>query len=112
MSTRKTKNSFRHTRAIRVAQSKHVPAAPMAEPVAERLGELVHPATYAQLAHFSQLGLRDRLLNLPVMVALVLSMIWRQIGSVCELVRVLGQEGFLWTGPLKVSQQAVSLRLL
>jgi hypothetical protein len=45
------------------------------------------------------------------MVALVLTMIWRQIGSTTELVRLLHQEGFLWCSPLRVSEQALSQRL-
>jgi hypothetical protein len=45
------------------------------------------------------------------MVAFVLSLIWRQVGSVSEAVRVLGEEGLLWAAPLPVSQQAVSERL-
>ena len=56
-------------------------------------------------------GLRDRRLGLPVMVAAVLALIWRQIPSVSELGRVLAREGLLWTPPLRVSQQALSLRL-
>ena len=43
------------------------------------------------------MGLRQRILTLPVMVAFVLSLIWRQIGSVCEAVRVLKRQGMLWT---------------
>jgi hypothetical protein len=80
--------------------------------MAQHLTELIHPATLAQLVHFHELGLRARLLTLPVMVALVLSMLWRQIGSVHELTRVLQREGFLWTSPVQVSQQALSQRLL
>ncbi len=45
------------------------------------------------------------------MVALVLSMIWRQVGSVSLLVRLLHREHLLWTAPVRVSQQALSLRL-
>lgn len=106
------KSSVRHTRAIQVANSKHAPAAPPAEAITERLQELVHPATYAQMDYYHRLGLRQRLLNLPTMVALVLCMIWRQIGSVSELVRVLAQEGLLWIAPIPVSQQALSKRLM
>jgi hypothetical protein len=40
--------------------------------VAGRLTELVHPFALSQVAHFHDLGLRERLLTLPVMVALVL----------------------------------------
>jgi hypothetical protein len=57
------------------------------------------------------MGLRHRILTLPVMMALVLSMIWRQIGSVREAVRVLHEEGVLWVPPLSVSQSAVAQRL-
>jgi hypothetical protein len=110
--SQKQKSSVRHTRAVRVAQSKHVPAPPPAPAVEVRLTELIHPAAYAQMDLVHRLGLRNRLLTLPVMVALVVSMIWRQIGSACELVRVLEREGFLWITPLQVTQQALSDRLL
>ena len=108
----KKPSTVRHTRAIRVAQSKHVPGPPPAAAVTEWLSELVHPATYAQMDYYYRLHLRARLLNLPVMVALVLSMVWRQIGSASELVRMLAQEGLLWVSPMRVSQQALSQRLL
>jgi DDE family transposase len=103
--------SVRHTRAIQRDRTKRPTTAPSAEVVEERLTELIHPATYAQIAAYQDLGLRHRILTLPVMVAFVLSLIWRQIGSVSEAVRVLGEEGFLWVEPLSVSQQAMSLRL-
>jgi DDE family transposase len=106
------RSSVRHTRAIQRDRSKRPTVAPPDEQMAQHLTELIHPATLAQLAHFHDLGLRARLLSLPVMVALVLSMLWRQIGSVHELVRVLQREGFLWTSPVQVSQQALSQRLL
>lgn len=109
--TRK-RSSVRHTRAIQRDRSKRPVAAPPDPQVVERLTELIHPATLAQLDHFRKLGLRERLLTLPVMVALVLTMIWRQIGSVCELLRLLNTEGFLWCSPTPVSQQALSQRLL
>jgi hypothetical protein len=84
---------------------------PTDEQVVARLTEIVHPATLAQVSHFCHLGLRERLLTLPVMVAYVLALIWRQIGSVGELVRIVQREVVLWAPPLKVSQQAFSLRL-
>jgi hypothetical protein len=108
----KKRSSVRHTRAIQRDRSKRPTVAPPDEQMAQHLTELIHPATLAQLAHFHDLGLRARLLTLPVMVALVLSMLWRQIGSVHELARVLRREGFLWTSPVQVSQQALSQRLL
>ena len=57
------------------------------------------------------MGLRQRILSLPVMVAFVLSLIWRQIGSVSEAMRVLKRQGMLGTEAQPVSQQAVSERL-
>src|SRR5439155_7581948 len=107
----KKPSSVRHTRAIQRDRSKR-PIVDAPDPVvAARLSELVHPATLAQVAHFHDLGLRERLLTLPVMVALVLSMIWRQIGSVSTLLHLLNEEGFLWTSPVEVSEQALSQRL-
>jgi len=109
--TIKKKSSVRHTRAIARDRSKRVPSAPPPDQVRTHLTELVHPLTLGQVAHYQALGLRERLLTLPVMVALVLSMIWRQIGSVGTLVRMLHDEGFLWTAPLQVSAQALTMRL-
>jgi hypothetical protein len=37
--------------------------------------------------------MRDRVLNLPVMVALVLSIVYRQIAGISEAVRLLEEEG-------------------
>jgi hypothetical protein len=79
--------------------------------VEARLTELIHPLTLGQVAHYHCLGLRERVLSLPVMVALVLSMIWRQVGSVATLTQLLHHEGLLWTAPVRVSQQALSVRL-
>ena len=79
--------------------------------MAERLTEIVHPATLAQLDYYRQLGLRERVLTLPVMVALVLSLIWRQIGGVSELARLVRTEKMLWLPPLQVTQQALAERL-
>ncbi|GCA73030.1 hypothetical protein MiYa_04589 [Microcystis aeruginosa NIES-2519] len=56
--------------------------------------------------------MRDRLLTLPVMVALLVSLVYRQIAGLSEAVRVLKEEGLLWVEPLKVSKQAVSKRLM
>jgi hypothetical protein len=111
MSDKSKPSSVRHTRAIQRDRTKRPTIGASAEAVEARLTELVHPATYSQVAAYQAMGLRHRILTLPVMVAFVLSLIWRQIGSVSEAVRVLGEEGFLWVEPLSVSQQAVSLRL-
>jgi Transposase DDE domain len=104
-------SSVRHTRAIQRDHTKHPIAALSAEQIQERLTEIVHPATLAQVNYFHQLGLRERTLSLVVMVAFVLEMIWRQISGVNELVRLIQTEAMLWVSPKKVSQQALSQRL-
>ena len=69
------------------------------------------PIVYSQCASYQAMGMRQRILTLPVMVAFVLSLIWRQIGSVSEAVRELNKRGIFWARPTLVSQQAVSERL-
>lgn len=108
--TPKKPSSVRHTRAIQRDRCKRPDVAPPDEQITERLTEIIHPATLAQIAHFHRLGLRERVLNLPVMVALTLSMVWRQIGAVSDLAKMLRTEGLLWAEPRKVSQQALSER--
>lgn len=57
------------------------------------------------------MGLRERTLTLPVMMALLLAAVWRQIAGVSELVRLIRDEAVLWEEPKPVSQQALSERL-
>lgn len=109
--TTSKRSSVRHTRAIQRDRSKRPAVAPPDEQVEARLTELIHPATYAQVEAYRAMGLRHRILTLPVMVAFLLSLIWRQLGSVSEAVRALKSEGVLWVEAFKVSQQAVSERL-
>jgi Transposase DDE domain len=105
-------STVRHTRAIQSDRAQRLNSTPLAPQVSAELTQIVHPHTLGQVAHFQRLGLRERVLTLPVMVALVLTMIWRQIGSARELVRLLRQEGFLWCSPVQVTEQALSQRLL
>lgn len=109
--TKKKSSTVRHTRAIQYDRTKRANSMPLAPPVTEELTQLIHPQTLGQVAHFHRLGLRERVLTLPVMVALVLTMIWRQIPSTSELVRLLRREGFLWCSPVQVTEQALSQRL-
>lgn len=102
---------MRHTRAIQLDRTKRPTVGPPDVDTQALLTEVVHPATLNQVAFFWREGLRERILTLPVMVAFVLSLIWRQMGSVAEAVRVLDREGMFWTAPLKVRQQSVSTRL-
>lgn len=107
----RSRSTVRHTRAIQYDRGKHLNCMPPDPQITERLTELVHPLTLGQVTHFHVLGLRERVLTLPVMVALVLTMVWRQEGSPTELVRLLRQEGFFWCSPVQVSVQALSERL-
>jgi hypothetical protein len=104
-------SSVRHTRAIQRDRIQHPPAAPPAEKIAARLTELVYPAALAAVSEFHRRGLRERTLTLPVMVALVLSMGWRQLSGVAELTRLVQQEFVLWVPPLRVTSQALAGRL-
>ena len=72
----------------------------------------MQPAVASQEAAARRLGLRSRLLPLSVLVALVISLIWRQLGAGgSEAARLLSTEGLLWSGIITVAQQAISLRL-
>jgi hypothetical protein len=46
-----------------------------------------------------------------VIVGLVLSLIWRQMGSVCELARIVNREAILWVPRMRITQQAINTRL-
>ncbi|PIZ25518.1 MAG: IS4 family transposase [Chloroflexi bacterium CG_4_10_14_0_8_um_filter_57_5] len=104
-------SSVRHTRAIQRDRTKHSITTPTDGQIRERLTEIVHPVTLAQMGYFRKLGLRERTLGLIVMVAFVLDMIWRQISGVSEMVRLIQTESVLWVSPTTVSQQAFSQRL-
>ena len=86
--------------------------APKDADIERRLNDLVKPAVFAELSYYRTLGLRNRILNLPMMVAIVLAMIWRQVPGVCTLQRMLARERVLWTQPTRVSQPALSERFL
>ena len=73
------------------------------EEIAAQLEQLVTPALIAQEKYYRQLGMRDRILNLPPMVAAVLTLIWRDLVGITELTRMLAREGFLWCEPKQVS---------
>ena len=109
--TKQKTSSVRHTRSNQVARGQKPPSLPPDEVTAQRIAEVIHPATLAQVGYYQKLGLRERTLGLPIMVALVLSLVWRQFASVSEALRVMKTEGLLWSGPVQVSQQALSERL-
>jgi hypothetical protein len=82
------------------------------EVIASQLSALLIPAITSQENYYRQLGLRGRILNLPLMVAAVSTLLWRDVTGVTELTRMLAREGFLWCRPTIVTQQAMSQRFL
>jgi hypothetical protein len=54
---KKKSSSVRHTRAVQRDRSKRSLVDAPDEQVAERLQEIIHPATLSQVAHFHQEGL-------------------------------------------------------
>jgi hypothetical protein len=86
--------------------------APAIEQIEQQLFSWLSPGSFKPLrAVEAEKKLRDRLLTLPVMMAVVLSLVYRRIPGLSEVLRVLEQEGLLWVEPLKVSKQALSKRL-
>jgi hypothetical protein len=55
--------------------------------------------------------MRQRLLTLPVIVAIIVSLVWRRVPSIAEVQKVLAREGMLGVAPLQVSAQALTNRL-
>ncbi len=66
------------------AKKKHRPMVED-EAIASQLKALLTPAITSQENYYRQLGLRDRILNLPLMVAAVLTLLWRDVAGVTEL---------------------------
>lgn len=86
--------------------------APSNAAIDAHLTELISPAAFAQGDEYRRRGLRERVLALPVMVAVVLTIVWRQVPAVSEAIRLLDRERLLWVpAGLRVSQQALSQRL-
>jgi hypothetical protein len=85
----------KHTRSVQYDCTQRATGAPIESAIADRLTEIVHPAALTQIGLYHALGLWACTLTLPVIVALVLRLIWRQMGSVCELARVVNREAVL-----------------
>jgi hypothetical protein len=54
-----------------------------------KAGHLVSPATYDLAARYRRLGLRERILTLPVKLSLALTKIGRQVGELTLCYRCL-----------------------
>lgn len=92
------------------ARPRTVPA-PTTEAFDAQVTLLVYPVALGLWDRLRGQGYRERVLTLPVMVGILLSLVWRQMPSLSELKRVLGHEPLLWVAPTTVSQQAISQRL-
>ncbi len=73
------------------------------EVIAEQLERLLTPAITNQENYYRKLGLRERILHLPLMMAAVLTLLWRDVAGVRELTRILARDDFLWCNPTKVN---------
>ena len=110
-----------HTRPRPHAEFRHRSQIPMpaVEEVEQRLTDLLGPSLLAprQLERRDPrqpqrlIRMRQRLLTLPVMAAIIVSLVWRRLPAVAEVQRVLAREGLLRGAPLQVSSQAILKRL-
>src|SRR5215831_18913425 len=118
---RRSPMAHKHTRARPHAEFRHRSQIPMpaVEEVEQHLTDLLSPSLLAprQLERRDPrqpqrlIRMRQRLLTLPVMVALIVSLVWRRMPAVAEVQKVLAREGLLWAPPLRVSPQAITKRL-
>lgn len=72
---------------------------------------LIRPVLPDLLHRYRGLGLRSRLLTLPVMVAVLLTAVWRQVPGVRSLTALLAREHLFAQPFVDVSPTAVSKRL-
>jgi hypothetical protein len=93
----------------------HFPLPPV--PAMEKRLREILPTSVEEMKSFllrpglPQKRLRERVLTLPLMAVLMVTMVWRQLPSLSEALRVLALDG-LWEGPpVDVSRQALSQRL-
>jgi DDE family transposase len=91
---------------------------PPVEEIEQRLRSVLNPGSFATRRLKKQtdqqgklIKLRDRILTLPVMAVLVVSLVWRQIPSLSEALRVIAREGLWDFAAFTVSKQALSKRL-
>ncbi|MHC5780049.1 MAG: IS4 family transposase, partial [Nostoc sp.] len=95
-------------------QQKHVPVPPI-EQIEKETFSLLSPLSFKPLKLYEdkqeqKQRFRDRILTLPVMMAIVVSLVYRQIPGLREVQRLLSQEGLLWVEQMEVSAQALSKR--
>lgn len=87
--------------------------APKSEQIEAQLFELLSPGTFTTLKGVKdkERSLRSRMLTLPVMAAIILSIVYRQVQHLADVLRLLEHEGLMWVETTKISRQALSQRL-
>ncbi|MDZ8256960.1 hypothetical protein [Nostoc sp. ChiQUE01b] len=94
--------------------------APTNQQIESRLIELLTPGIFANLKEVKDKerslrdakgGLRLRILTLPVMAAIVSSLVYRQIQHLTDVLRCLEVQGLMWVEAMSVSRQATTNRL-
>ena len=113
--------AHKHTRARPHAEFRHRSQIPLpaVEEVEQRLTDLLSPSILAprQLERREPrqpqriIRRRQRLLTLPVMVAIIVSLVWRRVPSIAAVQQVLTRAGLVGMAPLQVSAQAIPKRL-
>lgn len=89
----------------------HLPSPPLEE-IESRLRKCLTAESFAGARlQMHRLRLRERLLTLPVMTALVLSLVLRRVPYLSELLRLLEREGLFDCAPVRITKQALSQRL-
>jgi Transposase DDE domain len=101
----------RYSRNADHIRRRNVPA-PDNAAIDQHLKDLLSSAIYSQQSYYRSLGMRDRILTLPLMVAAVVTLLWHQVPSVNELTRMLNRQDLLWAKAVNVSRQALSERFL
>src|SRR5256885_10697712 len=107
---RRSPMAHKHTRARPHAEFRHRSQIPMpaVEEVEQRLTDLLSPSLLAprQLERRDPrqpqrlIRMRQRLLTLPVMVAIIVSFVWRRLPAVAEGQRGLAPEGLFGVAPM------------
>ena len=108
----------RHRSHLEFRHRSQIPL-PAVEDVEQRLLDVLSPSLLAprQLERRDPrqptrlIRMRQRLLTLPVIVAITVSLVWRRVPSIAEVQKLLAHEGLLGVAPLQVSPQAIIKRL-
>src|SRR5262252_6689609 len=118
---RRSPMAHKPTRSRPHAEFRHRSQIPMpaVEEVEQRLMDVLSPSLLAprQLERRDPrqphrlIRMRQRLLTLPVIVAIMVSLVWRRVPSIAEVQKVLAREGLLGMAPLQVTSQAITKRL-